>query len=158
RFFTEVAGLGTTADTRVTLDRAVWSGSLLAAYHKLDAALEALGGYVEARQTSEALEQCTRRAKQLRDDLATIVDGGRNQVTWAEVRSRSAAIGASPIELGSMLKARLFAQIPAIVLTSATLTTDQGFSFLRSRLGLEDDELPVGEIEVASPFDFPSRA
>jgi ATP-dependent DNA helicase DinG len=99
-----------------------------------------------------------RRATQLRQDLATIVDGAKNHVAWAEVRSRSAAIGASPIELAGTLKGRLFAQVPAVVLTSATLATNHSFSFLRSRLGLDDGDLPVEELDVPSPFDYSARA
>jgi len=167
RFFADVAaatarssesGARGGAESRTTIAREFWSGAVMASYHKLDSVLEALGAYAEARQTSEAIEIVVRRTRQLRDDMASIVDGAKNQVTWAEVRSRSAAIGASPVELASLLKGRLFAQVPAVVLTSATLTANHSFAFLRSRLGLDDDEIPVVELEVSSPFDYPERA
>jgi ATP-dependent DNA helicase DinG len=38
------------------------------------------------------------------------------------------------------------------------LATNHSFKFLRSRLGLDEDEIPVEELEVPSPFDFPERA
>jgi ATP-dependent DNA helicase DinG len=151
-------GRGDAPQGKATVDRDFWSGDVLASYHKLDAALEALSAYAEARQTSEAVEVVARRGSQLRQDLANIVDGTKNHVVWAEVRARSAAIGASPIELSTMLQGRLFAQVPAVVLTSATLATGHSFKFLRSRLGLEGDDIPVEELEVASPFDYPKRA
>jgi ATP-dependent DNA helicase DinG len=167
RFFGEIArargaspgagGRGGPPEGKGTIERDFWSGALVASYHKLDAALEALAAYAEARQTSEAVEMVARRTTQLRQDLSTIVDGTKNHVVWAEVRPRSAAVGASPIELSSTLKGRLFAQVPAIVLTSATLATAHSFAFLRSRLGLDDD-IPVEELEVASPFDYPTKA
>ena len=135
-----------------------WIGDVLAAYHKLDSTLDALAAYAEARQTSEAVEVVTRRAAQLRDDLATVVDGANNQVTWAEVRTRSAAIGASPVDLADTLKGKLFAQVPAVILTSATLTANHSFAYLRSRLGLDGDDLPVEELEVPSPFDYEAKA
>jgi ATP-dependent DNA helicase DinG len=167
RFFGEVALAGVSKseassrgnlEGRMTISRDFWSGEVLASYHKLDSVLEALGSYAEAHQTVEAIEVVVRRVGQLRVDLASVVDGAKNQVTWAEVRARSASIGASPVELASVLRGRLFAQVPAVVLTSATLATGHGFSFLRSRLGLDDDEIPVEELEVPSPFDYPSRA
>jgi ATP-dependent DNA helicase DinG len=168
RFFAEVATASARSsegggrggsESRITIARDFWSGDVVASYHKLDSVLEALGAYAEARQTSEAVEIVVRRTKQLREDMASIVDGAKNQVTWAEVRSRSAAIGASPVELASMLKGRLFAQVPAVILTSATLTANHSFAFLRSRLGLDDDdEIPVEQLEVSSPFDYPERA
>jgi ATP-dependent DNA helicase DinG len=169
RFFAEIARArgvhpngsargGAPPESKATVDRDFWSGDLRTSYHKLDAALEALASYAESRKVSEAVEVVVRRAGQLRDDMATIVDGAKNHVVWAEVRARSAAIGASPIELSTTLQGRLFAQIPSVVLTSATLATGHSFSFLRSRLGLDSDDIPVEELEVASPFDYPSRA
>jgi len=60
------------------------------------------------------VELVARRVAQLREDLTQgVVDGARNQVTWVEIRARSAAIGASPVDLSNTLKARVFAQIPA---------------------------------------------
>jgi ATP-dependent DNA helicase DinG len=159
RFFAELAAAhGAAGEGRIVLSRDVWSGSLLTAYHKLDTTMEALAAFAESRATSEAVELAARRAKQLRDDLAAIVDGGHNQVTWAEVRTRSASVGASPIELSSLFKAKLFSRVPAVVLTSATLATQQGFSFLRSRLGLDGDDPEVQEIVVPSPFDYEAHA
>ena len=168
RFFGEVArarGARELSDRRpgspegrVTISSEFWRGDVLAAYHKLDSVLEALAAYAGARQTSEAMEVVTRRAAELRDDLAEIVDGAHNQVTWAEVRSRSAAIGASPVDLADTLKGKLFAQVPAVVLTSATLAANHSFAYLRSRLGLDGDDLPVDELEVPSPFDYETKA
>jgi ATP-dependent DNA helicase DinG len=96
---------------------------------------------------------------------ARIVDPKKNQVTWVEVRPRSVSVGASPIDLGDMLRARVFEPIGAVVLTSATLTTaapsagEGAFRYLRSRLGLDDHvTVPVDELSVPSPFDFPSAA
>jgi ATP-dependent DNA helicase DinG len=146
------------SESKATISSDFWAGDVLAAYHKLDTTLEALGAYAETRQTSEAVEVVTRRASQLREDLASIVDGASNQVTWAEVRTRSAAIGASPVDLAGTLKGRLFAQVPAIVLTSATLAASHSFAYLRSRLGLDGDDLTVEELEVPSPFDYEEKA
>jgi ATP-dependent DNA helicase DinG len=169
RFFSEVAKArgqeelrtrrsAVMSEGRATISSAFWSGDLLAAYHKLDSTLEALAGYAESRQTSEAMEVVTRRATQLRDDLAAIVEGSKNQVTWAEVRTRSASIGASPVDLAGTLKGKLFAQVPAVVLTSATMAANHSFAYLRSRLGLDGDDLPVEELEVPSPFDYEKKA
>jgi ATP-dependent DNA helicase DinG len=146
------------SESKATISGDFWRGDVLGAYHKLDSALDALAGYAESRQTSEAVEVVTRRTTQLREDLATIVDGANNQVTWAEVRTRSAAIGASPVGLADTLKGKLFAQVPAVVLTSATLAANHSFAYFRSRLGLDGDDLPVEELEVPSPFDYEAKA
>jgi ATP-dependent DNA helicase DinG len=70
------------------------------------------------------------------------------------------SIGASPINLGPALRSALFDRVPAIVCTSATLTTAVGlggpsFHFAKARLGAPPE---AEEIVVPSPFDFEQRA
>ncbi len=48
------------------------------------------------------------------------------------------SLHAAPIEIAKSLRKTVFDAIRPVVLTSATLTTGQDFSFLRSRLGLDD--------------------
>jgi ATP-dependent DNA helicase DinG len=170
---------------KVTLARDVWSGALLGAYHRLDTALEALEGYAEANAVDEAVDLVSQRARQLREDAARIVDPAANQVTWVEARPRSVVIGASPVDLGRMLRERVFNRIGGIVMTSATLATrgavraappvspgddaeseravpppaGADFRFFRSRMGLDGAcDVPIDELEVASPFDHETRA
>ncbi|WP_437839745.1 ATP-dependent DNA helicase [Sorangium sp. So ce1153] len=157
------AGSADRGEARVPLARDAWSGELLGAYHRLDNHLEALAGYASANAINEAVQLVGNRAAQLRDDAERIVDPATNQVTWVEVRGRSVSFGASPVDLGDMLREHVFDRIGAVVLTSATLTTGgssgSGFSFLRSRMGLDEDvAVPVDELEVPSPFDYPNTA
>ncbi|AUX41986.1 helicase [Sorangium cellulosum] len=156
-------GAGDRGESRVPLARDVWSGELLGAYHRLDDVLEALAGYASANAISEAVQLVGNRAAQLRDDAARIVDPATNQVTWVEVRGRTVSFGASPVDLGDMLREHVFERIGSVVLTSATLTTGgsagSGFRFLRSRMGLDGEvAVPVDELEVPSPFDYPAAA
>jgi ATP-dependent DNA helicase DinG len=165
-FFERVARLGGEgAETRASLPREAWAGDLLEGYHKLDAALEALAAYAEGNGRDESVKLVAQRATMLRNDAARIADPKKNQVTWVEVRPRSASIGASPIDLGDLFRDRVVERVGAVVLTSATLTTPasaaQGgpFGFLRARLGLaETTSVPVDELGVASPFDYASAA
>ena len=157
QFFDHLARLAGMAMDRVTLSREVWSGDLLAAYHALDNTLEALASYAELHGKQEAIKVAAQRAAQLREDLARIVDPGKNQVTWVEVRSRSVAVGASPIDLGALFRDRVFERVGAVVLTSATLTGGGSFKYLRSRMGIEESgTVPVDELTVPSPFDYAS--
>jgi ATP-dependent DNA helicase DinG len=145
------------ADIKATIDPSFFNRELRDSYHKLDAALEALVTYAQAHMTSEALELLARRGVLLREDLANTIDGTPNYVTWVEVRSRSVAVGASPINLANTLRGRLFTSVPSVILTSATLATSHSFAFLRSRLGLNEADIEVDELEVPSPFDYPNR-
>jgi ATP-dependent DNA helicase DinG len=97
--------------------------------------------------------------------LRTALQPGRDNlplVRWLERRGVSAArepnvaVRAAPIELADALRESLFERIDTVVLTSATLTTRDGFNFIRSRLGLGPG-LRVTESTHVSPFDFESQ-
>jgi ATP-dependent DNA helicase DinG len=163
-----LCGPGDDGSGRISLPRDAWSGALLDAYHRLDTALETLAAYAEANRVVEAVGLVAERATRLRDDAAAIVEPPTERVTWMEVRAPSrggprrgavSAVGASPVELGRLLRERIFDRVGAVVLTSATLTTAGGdFGFFRSRIGLDGSDACPIEVCVASPFDFAARA
>lgn len=159
RFFGALVQKYEAIEGRAPLDPKRFDEETKGYFQKLDAALEALGAFAESQKASEAIELIARRTKQIREDLASVIDGAQGQVTWIEVRSRSAAIGASPISTSGILRTKVFERVPAVVLTSATLATHSGFGFLRSRLGIEEtEERAVDELVVPSPFDFHERS
>ncbi len=59
-------------------------------------------------------------------------------------------IQAAPLHVGESLKARLFDRCRSVVLTSATMTTDGSFDYVRGRLGVPDSN----DLKVTSPFDY----
>jgi len=108
-----------------------------------------------AAQQSDVIDSLVRRASELRADLASILESeSSEQVYWYEVRGRGVFLWASPIQVASILSQRLYPEIDTAVLTSATLSTGGNFSFIRSRLGLED----AGELLLGSHFDFARQA
>ncbi|HWA77125.1 MAG TPA: ATP-dependent DNA helicase [Polyangiaceae bacterium] len=168
---------------RVALERDVWKGELERLYHALDSALEGVAALAEsaagrlaesnkgrARGAGEALLLAQRRAEQLREQLATIVDSGRGRVVWLETAKRRIVLSSTPVDLSILLRERVFEGVPAIVLTSATLATDgretkpdapsekSAFSYVRGRLGLDSEMTRVDELVVSSPFDFSRQA
>lgn len=133
------------------------------AHGALDVRLEALEAVTKAR-AEEALQLVARRAGDLREDLRGILAAARaaredgqlaDRVRWIEVRSRSVSLGASPIDVGAALRARLFDRVPSAVCTSATLATAGSFHFAKARLGSPPE---AAELVVPSPFDFASRS
>ena len=104
---------------------------------------------------SEAVAQVARRTKRARDDLGVIFEGKQRHVTWAETRGRSTSIGASPVEVGDLLRERIFERGGAAVLTSATLSTAGDFSFMKRRIGIDFE---IDELSLASPFDYSNQA
>ena len=73
-----------------------------------------------------------------------ILDDDMTLICWLE-RSRQTgeiAISTAPLEVAGILRDQLFETKQSVILTSATLSADGSFDFLRSRIGLDDaDEL-----------------
>ncbi|HEY4012557.1 MAG TPA: ATP-dependent DNA helicase [Polyangiaceae bacterium] len=132
------------------------------AHDALDVRLEALEAIGLGRR-EESLQIIGRRTTELRTDLRGLLAGTHatddgelsDVVRWVDVRARSVSLGASPVDVGGMLRARLFDRVPTVVCTSATLAAAGGFHFARARLGAPPD---TEELVVESPFDFASRA
>ncbi len=78
------------------------------------------------------------------------------QIYWAEVRPSNMNINiqVAPLHIGPLMEQYLWHEKSSIILTSATLTTNCEFSYLRNRLSADEaDELIVG-----SPFDYETAA
>ena len=89
-------------------------------------------------------------AGHLSDDLAKLAVLTDDQVAWVDGGSRFPTLRISPIEVGPLLADRLWDEVTG-VLTSATVPVG-----LRERLGLPADR--TDELDVGSPFDYPSHA
>jgi ATP-dependent DNA helicase DinG len=141
---------------RMELPRDAISGESERAFFALDDALAALAAHAELRASRhEAIMQIGKRAVQLREDCAAIAEGSRGKrVAWGQRAQRGATIGASPIDVGDLLRAQLFERTPAVVLTSATLSTAGNFDYLRQRLGID----AADQLILPSPFDYPMQA
>ena len=57
---------------------------------------------------------------------------------------------ARPSHVGDLLDRYLFGAKRTVILTSATLSTDGDFAYVRERLGLHT----TSELQVGSPFDY----
>lgn len=77
-------------------------------------------------------------------------DEDRNYVRWIE-KKKEPSVMVSLIDVGSALYDLIFKDIKSSVLTSATLTVDGRFDFLKKRLALPNPEI---EARVESPFNY----
>ena len=95
---------------------------------------------------------------ELRQQLGSVIGAADEQsIIWISrdpVRAEL-AFHAAPLQVSGTLAENLFAKKECVVLTSATLSTQGNFQYLRERLGLTEgaDELLVG-----SPFDYQRAA
>lgn len=128
------------------------------AYFALDNALERLETAVDvfSEKMPEA-ESLLRRIMQTRFDLEFIVkQSEKNYVYWLEKRGRGMFLRASPIDVSELLKDKLFDKVETVVMTSATLSSNGKFDFIKDRLGL--DAKKVETLLAPSAFDYQKQA
>ena len=124
---------------------------VLNALHRMEGELERLKGAEEA-------QPLRRRTGMVREQLKFLMESeDRNTVFWLERRSgrqMSTHLQATPIDVSDLLRDLLFENYPSVVLTSATLTVQGGFSHIRKRLGLDE----ARELMVPSHFQYARQA
>ncbi|MDE0298936.1 MAG: DEAD/DEAH box helicase [Candidatus Poribacteria bacterium] len=131
----------------------------------LDAPLAALQGELKdlrkTAQTDDDEEEITshlRRCSELREDLDLMVSHeDRDSVYWIETVERGrfarTTLNATPVNVSEALNEYLFGKLNSVILTSATLATNQNFDFFKKRLGLFE----CRELIAGSPFDYKNQ-
>ena len=114
-------------------------------------------GLPDGERLVQDLDAATSRSAALRQEGQSIVAGpDSNYVQWAEdagfTRRGQGSLRAAPLSVAELLKANLFEDKEAVVLTSATLSIAGSCDYVASRVGL--DGAP-GMI-LDSPFDYKS--
>jgi len=126
-------------------------------------AYDALSDAVKALETSlaalvdkpEEILRLARRGFELRQELAFLFESNeKNFVYWYERRNKGVFLTATPIDVSQILRERLFEKFDTAVLTSATLTVEGRFGYIRQRLGLDH----ALEGVLPQEFDYASQA
>ena len=155
----------------------VWGAGLSAALEDLLRELELLGDNLrlvrERLETDDkALEAhaallgelrgVTRRLENAGDALrAGLTPSGKvATVRWLEVRGRerNLSVTSVPLDLAPILREDLFKRLETTIVTSATLSTDGKFDFVRTRLGLTESDVEPETAIFPSPFDYATQA
>ena len=125
-------------------------------YMVLDGAITRLETTLDAiKEKTPDIESLVRRLRQIRFDLNFIVTGSDKKfVYWVERRNRGIFLRASPIDVAGLLQDKLFDEVSTVILTSATLSSDGNFAFIRDRLGLDTAD----DLIASSSFDYENQA
>lgn len=137
-----------------TIEATAWGE----AYLVLDKVLEVIEHQVHAiRSKTPETENALRRLRQLRFDLQFFVTGDDDSfVYWLERRGRGVFLRASPIDVSGLLTDKLFETTETVVMTSATLTSNGSFDYIRKRLGMPADK--TDELVAPSSFNYQTQA
>lgn len=112
-------------------------------------------GCAGIKDASEDLQALARRANELRDQLRFLLAAGDDDfVYFLERRGRGVFLRASPIDVSGVVGELILARAAATILTSATMTVDDTFDYLRGRLGVRE----AHELRLPSEFDFATQA
>jgi ATP-dependent DNA helicase DinG len=122
----------------------------------LISALEALEADVAlAKDVPEDVLALSRRAGEIKSDVRFLLradDPGF--VYFVETRARGVFLRASPIDVSANIREFLLDRMDSTVLTSATLTVDGSFEYVRGRLGIRH----AHELKLDSEFDYGRQA
>jgi ATP-dependent DNA helicase DinG len=103
----------------------------------------------------EVIAALTRRTREVRDDLRFVLRAGDGDyVYFVEFRGRGVFLRASPIDVSAIVRDVLLDRLHTTVLTSATLSVDGTFEYVRTRLGIRRAD----EVRLPSEFDFTRQA
>ncbi len=144
-----------------------WFGELADAGVMLMNALDGLEGAMSraggtgapgpsaGREPNEDALALARRAGEVRDQLKFVLSASDSGfVYFVETRGRGVFLRAAPIDVSRIVRELLIDRLHATVLTSATLSVNGSFEYVRSRLGIERAQ----EVRVPAEFDYRSQA
>lgn len=93
------------------------------------------------------------RLREMREEInACIAEPSPSAIYWASISARDerVTLHAAPLHVGNLVQKHLLHAKESVILTSATLTTDNSFDYIRERLHTWEAE----ELAVGSPFDY----
>jgi ATP-dependent DNA helicase DinG len=129
---------------------------LASALNALAAEMIKRAGTAEAgAESNEDAATLARRAAELRDHVNFLLEAGNPAyVYFLETRNRGVFLRAAPIDVSSIIREMLIGRMRSTVMTSATLTVEGSFDYVKGRLGVEDADT----VRVTSEFDFNEQA
>jgi len=130
----------------------------------LERSMESIGGDIPESQNLVAeMATASMNLEDFAADLAFCIAADEEEyVYWAEYdafRGTDHGLHAAPLDIRSVMEANVYDKMRTVLFSSATLTVDGRFDFMRSRLGLDGlTPARLTEIDVGTSFDFPKQS
>jgi DNA polymerase-3 subunit epsilon/ATP-dependent DNA helicase DinG len=106
----------------------------------------------ENDELAQELAALSQAAAELRGQLGSLTSAPQGQwVYWITQNMKGVvSLHRAPLHVGPILEETLFSAKETVVLTSATMSTEGTFEYLKGRLGIS----PQREVILGSPFDY----
>jgi ATP-dependent DNA helicase DinG len=132
---------------------------IVALEERLDEAGKSNHPYTGVQQSIlEEVVQVKEDLEAIRDTARTLFMDGSDYVKWIEADLRSlqnsTTIFSRPVYVSDYLAQQFFMKKRSVVVTSATLSVNNSFSFIKKELGLENTLI---EQQIPSPFSYESQ-
>ncbi len=114
-------------------------------------------GVEEAEDLTGSLATMLSMFEEISSNLTALTsEPEENRIYWVELDPLRArlTLQVAPLHIGTLMEKYLWFEKSSVVLTSATLTTNGEFDYLRRRLNAQD----AHELMVGSPFDYENAA
>ncbi len=133
--------------------------SLKEPLERLSQSLRSLKDRLDEEEERLEAAAFSNRASKLCQEIESIITMEEPEhVYWLELqksrRLDRTSLRSAPVDIAGYLKSLIFDRVTPLVLTSATLSTEGKFEYIKERLGLEGME----ELLLPSPFDFSQQA
>jgi ATP-dependent DNA helicase DinG len=137
----------------------VIDNNLYVPLQELHELLQTLAGRLNSAEDQLDASSAAARCFEFNNTLSAFLNQNfPDYVYWLEImqkkRFRKIILRGVPINISGPLKEQVFDKIDRMILTSATLTTQGKFDFIKERIGYE----PKEEVVLDSPFDYQSQA
>ncbi len=125
-------------------------------YHNFLRAIELIGLQLQSiKNAPEEVNPLYRRSREYSEKLRFWMEmAEKSFVYWIERRGRGLFLQATPIDVSSHLRQKLFSTVHSVILTSATLAVAGKFEFTETRLGLKNARTLI----VDGQFDYQKQA
>ncbi len=109
-------------------------------------------GYEESADLLNDFDNMYRQLEDVWQALnGVIFEPQKNMVYWVEISTRNAlSLHAAPLHVGELVEKHLWHEKNSVVLTSATLTTQHRFDYIRQVLNADE----AHTLALGSPFDY----
>lgn len=147
-----------TSGTKRIRERNFVNNALDGVFADLEISLENLKPSSKTEEEEQEISAFAERCRKIRYELEVILNQSLdNSVYWIEItreRLTNIILNAAPINVSDELKPNLFDSLNSVIMTGATISTNNNFDYFKKRIGLNE----CREMILGSPFDYTKQA